>query len=75
MMRQSPRDMDDDLRQMDERPGEAELIEQLPEGLDPHEMADSVEDEIVAEEGQEIGLDPDLAVFVAREDLDDEEPV
>lgn len=75
MMRQSPRDMDDDLRQMDERPGEAELIEQLPEDLDPHEMADSVEDEIVAEEGQEIGLDPDLAVFVAREDLDDEEPV
>lgn len=75
MMRQSPRDMDDDLRQMDERPDEAELIEQLPENLDPHEMADSVEDEIVAEEGQEIGLDPDLAVFVAREDLDDEEPV
>jgi hypothetical protein len=75
MMRQSPRDMDDDLRQMDERPDEAELIEQLPEDLDPHEMADSVEDEIVAEEGQEIGLDPDLAVFVAREDLDDEEPV
>jgi hypothetical protein len=75
MMRQSRRDMDDDLRQMDERPDEAELIEQLPEDLDPHEMADSVEDEIVAEEGQEIGLDPDLAVFVSREDLDDEETV
>jgi hypothetical protein len=74
MIRQSPRDMDDDLRQMDERRDEAELIEHLPEDLDPHEMADSVEDEIVAEEGQEIGLDPDLAVFVAREDLDDEEP-
>ena len=74
MMRQSPRDMDHDLRQMDERRDEAELIEQLPEDLDPHEMADSVEDEIVAEEGHEIGLDPDLAVFVSREDLDDEEP-
>lgn len=75
MMRQSPRDVDDDLRQVDERPDEAELIEQLPEGLDPHEMADSVEDEIVAEEGQEIGLDPDLAVFASRDDLDDQERV
>jgi hypothetical protein len=52
---------------------ETELIEQLPEDLDPHEMADSVEDEIVAEQGQEIGLDPDLAVFASRDDLEEEE--
>jgi hypothetical protein len=75
MMRQSPRDTDGHLSQLDERPDEAELVEQLPEDLDPHEMADSVADEIVAEEGQEIGLDPDLAVFASREDLDDEEPI
>ena len=30
-----------------------ELVEQLPDDLDPHEMADSVEDELVAEEGEE----------------------
>jgi hypothetical protein len=49
-----------------------ELVEQLPEDLDPHEMADSVEDELVAEEGVELGLDPDLAVFAAREELGEE---
>ena len=54
-----------------------ELLEQLPEDLDPHEMADSVEDELVAEEGAELGLDPDLAVFVARDELaeEGEEPI
>jgi hypothetical protein len=49
------------------------LAEQLPDDLDPHEMADSVEDELLAEEGEELGLDPDLAVFAAREELDQEE--
>jgi hypothetical protein len=49
-----------------------ELTERLPDDLDPHDMADSVQDELVAEEGVELGLDPDLAVFVAREELDEE---
>jgi hypothetical protein len=54
---------------------EQELTEQLPEDLDPHEMADSVEDELVAEEGVELGLDPDLALFAARDELEEgEEP-
>ena len=54
---------------------EQELVEQLPDDLDPHEMADSVEDEIVAEEGLELGLDPDLALFAARDELEEgEEP-
>jgi hypothetical protein len=54
---------------------EEELVEQLPEDLDPHEMADSVEDELVAEEGLELGLDPDLALFAARDELEEgEEP-
>jgi hypothetical protein len=54
---------------------EQELVEQLPEDLDPHEMADSVEDELVAEEGLELGLDPDLALFAARDELEEgEEP-
>jgi hypothetical protein len=54
---------------------EQELIEELPDDLDPHEMADSVEDELVAEEGVELGLDPDLALFAARDELDEgEEP-
>lgn len=52
---------------------EQELIERLPEDLDPHEMADSIPDEIVAEEGQDFGLDPDLAVFAAQDELEDEE--
>jgi hypothetical protein len=52
-----------------------ELAEQLPEDIDPHEMADSVEDELVAEEGVELGLDPDLALFAARDELEEgEEP-
>jgi hypothetical protein len=75
MMRQSQRDLDTNLGGLDEQPDEAELVEQLPDDLDPHEMADSVRDEIIAEEGQEVGLDPDLAVFASREDLDDEEPL
>jgi hypothetical protein len=54
---------------------EDQLAEQLPEDLDPHEMADSVEDELVAEEGVELGLDPDLALFAARDELEEgEEP-
>jgi len=52
---------------------EQEPTEQLPDDLDPHEMADSLPDEIVAEEGQDLGLDPDLAVFAAQEELPDEE--
>jgi hypothetical protein len=50
-----------------------ELGDQLPDDLDPHDMADSVEDELLAEEGEEFGLDPDLAVFAARDELDGEE--
>jgi hypothetical protein len=52
---------------------EQDLTEQLPDDLDPHEMADSVEDELLAEEGEELGLDPDLAVFAARDELEEEE--
>jgi hypothetical protein len=52
---------------------EQELTEQLPDDLDPHEMADSVEDELVAEEGIELGLDPDLALFAARDELEEGE--
>src|SRR6266540_3926259 len=52
---------------------EPELIDQLPSDLDPHDMADSIPDEIVAEEGQDAGLDPDLAVFVSRDELEDDE--
>jgi hypothetical protein len=52
---------------------EQDLAEQLPDDLDPHEMADSVEDELLAEEGEELGLDPDLAVFAARDELEQEE--
>jgi hypothetical protein len=51
---------------------EQDLAEQLPDDLDPHEMADSVEDELLAEEGEEFGLDPDLALFAARDELDEE---
>ena len=54
---------------------EQELVE-LPEDINPHEMADSVEDELVAEEGLELGLDPDLALFAARDELEEgEEPL
>jgi hypothetical protein len=52
---------------------EHELAEQLPEDIDPHEMADSVEDELVAEEGVDLGLDPDLALFAARDELEEGE--
>jgi hypothetical protein len=52
---------------------EQELSEQLPEDINPHEMADSVEDELVAEEGVELGLDPDLALFAARDELEEGE--
>ena len=52
------------------------MTEQLPDDLDPHEMADSVEDQLVAEEGLELGLDPDLALFAARDELEEgEEPL
>jgi hypothetical protein len=52
-----------------------QLTEQLPDDLDPRDMADSVEDELVAEEGVELGLDPDLALFAARDELEEgEEP-
>ena len=42
---------------------------ELPEDVDPSEMAESLEDELVAEEGIDLGLDPDLAVFAARDEL------
>jgi hypothetical protein len=57
---------------MTDPPQEQDLAEQLPDDLDPHEMADSVEDELLAEEGEEFGLDPDLALFAARDELDEE---
>jgi hypothetical protein len=50
---------------------EEQLAEQLPDDLDPHEMADSIPDELIAEEGHDAGLDPDLAVFVSRDELDE----
>jgi hypothetical protein len=56
---------------------EEELAEQLPDDIDPREMADTLEDELLAEEGAEFGLDPDLAVFAAEEELtegEDAEP-
>ena len=56
---------------------EEELAEQLPDDIDPQEMADTLEDELLAEEGAEFGLDPDLAVFAAEEELtegEDAEP-
>ena len=37
-------------------------------------MADTLEDELLAEEGAEFGLDPDLAVFAAEEELNEDEP-
>jgi hypothetical protein len=53
---------------------EEELAEELPDDIDPHEMADTLEDELLAEEGAEFGLDPDLAVFAAEEELNEDEP-
>jgi hypothetical protein len=58
-------------------PDQEELADQLPDDIDPHEMAETLEDELLAEEGAEFGLDPDLAVFVAEEELagdEDAEP-
>lgn len=66
-MRDSEQDTD---RLYTDQPDEAEL---LPDDLDPHEMADSVEDELVAEEGHDAGLDPDLAVFVSRDEVENGE--
>ena len=51
-------------------PSDDELLD-LPEEVDPHEMAETIEDELVAEEGVDMGLDPDLAVFAAREELEE----
>jgi hypothetical protein len=69
--------MDQGQQRRDRRPAvtdrEDQLAEQLPEDIDPHEMADSVEDELVAEEGVELGLDPDLALFAARDELEEGE--
>ena len=60
---------------MSEYEQEQELVEQLPEDIDPHEMADSVAAELVAAAGVELGLDPDLALFAARDELEaGEEP-
>jgi hypothetical protein len=52
---------------------EEELADLLPDDIDPREMADTLEDELLAEEGAEFGLDPDLAVFAAEEELTEEE--
>jgi hypothetical protein len=51
----------------DDALGDADV--DLPEDVDPSEMAESLEDEMIAEEGIDLGLDPDLAVFAARDDL------
>lgn len=65
----------DDFTDFADEPDESELelADQLPDDLDPHEMANTIEDELVAEEGEELGLDPDLALFAAREELEDED--
>jgi hypothetical protein len=42
---------------------------ELPNDVDPADIAESLEDELVAEEGIDLGLDPDLAVFAARDEL------
>ncbi len=47
-----------------------ELADLLPDDLDPHDMAETLDDELIAEEGAELGLDPDLAIYVADEDED-----
>ena len=69
-MRHGEQDIDRlDAGEVDEH----ELADQLSDDLDPHDMADSIPDELVAEEGHEAGLDPDLAVFVSRDELEDDE--
>jgi hypothetical protein len=45
-----------------------ELADLLPDDIDPSDMAESLDDELIAEEGAEFGLDPDLAVYVAEEE-------
>jgi hypothetical protein len=60
--------MQDDLDQYEDDPLRDAGVE-LPEDIDPTEMAESIEDELIAEEGEDLGLDPDLAVWTAREDL------
>ena len=69
--------MQDDISDFeDDKDGElhSELHDlELPDDIDPSEMAESIEDELVAEAGEDIGLDPDLAVFAARDDLPLEE--
>jgi len=73
IMRHSEQDTDRLYTDEPDDVDEAELIDQLPSDLDPHAMADSIPDEIVAEEGLDAGLDPDLAVFVSRDELVDDE--
>jgi hypothetical protein len=60
------------MRDPDMDPDEEKLADLLPDDIDPHKMAETLEDELIAEEGAELGLDPDLAVYVAEEE--DEEP-
>jgi len=62
----------DDFMDEPDEPELQDLADQLPDDLDPHEMADTIEDELVVEEGEALGLDPDLAVFAAREELEQE---
>ncbi|HZD38138.1 MAG TPA: hypothetical protein VE664_05820 [Actinomycetes bacterium] len=52
---------------------EVDLTDRLPDDVDPHDMADSIPDELVAEAGHDAGLDPDLAVFVSRDELEEDE--
>jgi hypothetical protein len=61
--------MQDSYDQLTETDDELEL----PDDIDPADMAESLEDELVAEEGEDLGLDPDLAVFAARDELPYEE--
>jgi hypothetical protein len=68
--RDDPRDLAGDTA-TDAAGEPAELADRLPDDLDPHAMADSLQDELIAEEGEAFGLDPDLAVFAAREELDE----
>jgi hypothetical protein len=72
-----PDDLEETLRDHDLDPEETlspeeELAELLPDDIDPHEMADSIEDELIAEEGAEFGLDPDLAVYAAEEGAEED---
>ena len=53
---------------------EEELADLLPDDIDPHDMAETLEDELIAEEGIDLGLDPDLAIYAAEEAEEEEEP-